>query len=196
MLLETPISRDTLNLTQGDLQSLSIRAALTGKERKEHTPDERTTDAIYIFSDHNLWDRCLTFLFVVTLSAKAYKERNLLRYFRSDKRLSHHIRPHSHDARTSNMCLNPLDNMQERLQERVAGVVEKLGTAPDDVFAQVDMLTSIIYLRLKGITVRKNGSDRETLIGNADLESPLKLVRANAIASTMSIVLCISYVFW
>lgn len=82
------------------------------------------------------------------------------------------------------------------LRERVAGVVEKLGTAPDDVFAQYDMVTSIIYLRKQGITVKKNGSDRETLIGNGDLDSALKIVGVNAVASTLCILLCITTVFW
>lgn len=75
-------------------------------------------------------------------------------------------------------------------------MVEKLGTAPDDVFAQYDMVTSMIYLRKENIKIRKNGSDIDTLIGNEDLGSALKIAATNAIASTLCILLSISIVFW
>ena len=83
------------------------------------------------------------------------------------------------------------------LQERVAGLVEKLKTSPDDVYAQYDMLISIIYMRKKGIQIpKKKGATETKLIGNKILDDALKIVMTNAIVSTLCILLCIYVVGW
>ena len=124
---------------------------MTGKMLKEHTPDDRTTDLIFVFSDHYDLDRCLTFMYVIIMSFYGYKYWNLLQYFRSDKRISHRIQPHRHSQNACSQAAKDKAVVSINVKARVAGVVQKLGTAPNDSFAQYDMVTSMIYLRKENI---------------------------------------------